>query len=303
VSRAGVNILFNPDFLGEPRFEEAFALTPACQDAILRICDDLRLYNASEEYLRLIKRDARSQGSIKCFLKDLRDEIARNGWSRAEQPGRLHVDDVAARIPTFLAMQHNESGEIYKEKYANLIGWDGSALQFVGIAVESANLQAATTAPEHVTARDYAGYEALRENMDFIAREACGSEVMMTDLQGKFVYMNNQRIFRTSALKGALLGVVIAFVVIFISTRSLIISLASTSCILATFLSVIGLVTMMGWELGAVEAILISILAGFSVDYTVHLAHVYATDTSGARGERVTATFAVRMLAPMLPFG
>jgi len=42
------------------------------------------------------------------------------------------------------------------------------------------------------------------------------SQVLMTDLDGKFVYMNNQYILRTSALRGALIGVAIAFAVIFL---------------------------------------------------------------------------------------
>ena len=55
-------------------------------------------------------------------------------------------------------------------------------------------------------------------------------------------------------------------------------------------MSVIGLVTMAGWYLGSVEAILISILAGFSVDYVVHLAHAYSHNY-GSRETRVIETF------------
>ena len=54
--------------------------------------------------------------------------------------------------------------------------------------------------------------------------------------------------------------------------------------------SVIGLVTMAGWELGSIEAILISILAGFSVDYVVHLAHAYSHNY-GSSEERLINTF------------
>jgi len=67
------------------------------------------------------------------------------------------------------------------------------------------------------------------------------------------------------------------------STWSVLMATTSTVCILATLVSVIGLVTMRGWELGTVEAILISFLAGFSVDYTVHFAHCYSASTSGDR--------------------
>ena len=54
--------------------------------------------------------------------------------------------------------------------------------------------------------------------------------------------------------------------------------------------AVIGLTTMVGWTLGTVEAILISILAGFSVDYVVHLAHAYS-HSYGTVNERIVATF------------
>jgi hypothetical protein len=63
-------------------------------------------------------------------------------------------------------------------------------------------------------------------------------QVMMTDLNGKFVYMNNQRIFRTSALRGVLIGVSVTFVVILASTRSFLMAVASTACILASLISV-----------------------------------------------------------------
>jgi hypothetical protein len=47
---------------------------------------------------------------------------------------------------------------------------------------------------------------------------------------------------------------------------------------------------MVGWSLGSIEAILITILAGFSVDYVTHLAHAYS-HTYGTNEERVRLTF------------
>ena len=44
---------------------------------------------------------------------------------------------------------------------------------------------------------------------------------------------------------------------------------------------------MLGWELGTVESICFTIVAGFSVDYVVHLAHAYVHSTSPTRAERV----------------
>ena len=47
---------------------------------------------------------------------------------------------------------------------------------------------------------------------------------------------------------------------------------------------------MLGWSLGSIESILIAIIAGFSVDYVVHLAHAYET-AHGDTYARLTAAF------------
>ena len=62
VNRDGVNVLYNTSYLGEARFDQGFSFSPSCQDKILKICDDLRLFNISDEYQQLIKRDDRLQG-------------------------------------------------------------------------------------------------------------------------------------------------------------------------------------------------------------------------------------------------
>ena len=47
---------------------------------------------------------------------------------------------------------------------------------------------------------------------------------------------------------------------------------------------------LLGWYLGSIESILIGIIAGFSVDYVVHLAHAYES-AHGDVPERITAAF------------
>lgn len=52
-----------------------------------------------------------------------------------------------------------------------------------------------------------------------------------------------------------------------------------------------GFVTMIGWTLGTTTAIMSSILAGFTVDYVVHLAHAYV-ETPGDTVTKIRASFA-----------
>jgi len=86
------------------------------------------------------------------------------------------------------------------------------------------------------------------------------------------------------------LGVAIAFTVLLISTRVFHIALFASLSIVSVLLSVTGMMVMLGWYLGNIESILIGIIAGFSVDYVVHLAHAYET-ASGGTYERLTAAF------------
>ena len=180
--------------------------------------------------------------------------------------------------------------QFYNGESGMRMGWNGKALKFLAISVEAKSITQWDQPAEDVMAAKYKQYDDLRQNMNDIAKEACGSEVFMTDLNGKFVFMNTQKVYRTSSVSGALIGVAIALVVLILCTRDIMLSILATISILSTLVSVIGFVTMVGWELGSIEGILITILAGFAVDYVVHLAHAYSHNY-GSSEERLKATF------------
>jgi predicted RND superfamily exporter protein len=43
--------------------------------------------------------------------------------------------------------------------------------------------------------------------------------------------------------------------------------------------AVVGTMVMIGWTLGVIESICITIVVGLSVDYTIHLCHIFASST------------------------
>ena len=87
--------------------------------------------------------------------------------------------------------------------------------------------------------------------------------------------MNNQRIYARSAFESSLLGIGIAFTVLLLATRVFHIALFATMSISCVLISVTGTMVLAGWTIGTIESVLITILAGFSIDYVVHLAHSY----------------------------
>ncbi len=94
------------------------------------------------------------------------------------------------------------------------------------------------------------------------------------------------------ALTGVVTGLGVAFLIILLSTRNLIVSLACAFVIAAVICSVLGVLTFSGWELGDVECLSLMILAGLSVDYIVHLAFAYIESDKEKRIDRVADALA-----------
>merc|ERR1711976_610588 len=102
-----------------------------------------------------------------------------------------------------------------------------------------------------------------------------------------WVWLHTQGLFRTSAIIGAVSGSILAFLVILLATQQIIIALAAfvtISCILVT---VLACMQMAQYELGTITSICITILAGFAVDYVVHLAHAFNHSKKPTRDEKV----------------
>ena len=142
---------------------------------------------------------------------------------------------------------------------------------------------------ESLTRREYDQFIEIRDKYLDSTRKCLGN-VITTDLDEKFVFMNNQAIYVKTAIQSSILGVVIAFVVLMISTRVFHLAFFASLSITAVLVSVVGTMVMLGWSLGSIESTLIGIIAGFSVDYVVHLAHAYEI-ASGDTYSRVTEAF------------
>merc|ERR1711862_440685 len=162
--------------------------------------------------------------------------------------------------------------------------------KYAAISVESSVLDKYSANAEPVAREQYNAMMEITKELNAKMEKSCGSKVIMTDLDGKFTEMNNQLIYVRSALFSSFLGVVIAFFVLLATTRLFHVALLATICIASVLITVTGVMVMIGWELGSVEGILISVVAGFSVDYVVHLAHAYE-QASGDTNSRIKKAF------------
>merc|ERR1712149_161501 len=102
-----------------------------------------------------------------------------------------------------------------------------------------------------------------------------------------WAWMHTQTVFVSSALTGMATGTVLAFVVVLFATQQILVAFASMLTILGVLASVMGAMVALGWELGTIESLCLTILAGFSVDYVVHLAHAYVHAEKKERLDKV----------------
>merc|ERR1712076_328927 len=182
-----------------------------------------------------------------------------------------------------------EQGEFVTQRYSTQLGFDGTTLQYATISVESAVLDPFSRKPEAVARAEYDQFVTIQNELN--NRNLCQSDPpVMTDLNEIFIFMNNQAIYVKTAIQSSLLGVGIAFVALWISTCKFHPALLASLSIAFVLISVTGTMVLIGWTLGSIEAILIGIIAGFSVDYVVHLAHAYEI-AEGDTYERVTEAF------------
>lgn len=297
VNRNGVSQLFDPTFVGTPSFSNQFDFSEKCQEKMLATCDSMK---TNDKFKTLIKTQKDGLRNVQCFVEDLgafnalgsltncgavkSGDWKNQTWTVAED--NIHSTTKSITSQKSCSSSDTTVGNTYKDS----LGWDGETLRYVGISIESSVLDPYSTLPEEKVREHYDSFIQIAQDLDSEMEYACSSKVLVTDLDQKFIFMNNQKIYRTSAVSGSMIGVLIAFIVLLVSTRKFHIAFFATVSIFSVLLSVIGSTTMMGWTLGTNEAILISILAGFSVDYVVHLAHAYV-HANGSTEKRITEAF------------
>merc|ERR1711871_631867 len=92
---------------------------------------------------------------------------------------------------------------------------------------------------------------------------------------GAWVFMDTQEMLVSGAMVGCTASAIVAFFVLSFSTFNPFISLLAILNIAGVLICILGMMNLLGWELGVIESISITVLVGLSVDYVVHLANSY----------------------------
>lgn len=222
------------------------------------------------------------QPGIRCWLTDFMTWLRDNDVSLQLQSGQrdLYPWDMR-QLEAWLATTGSDSNkDMGFERYHGQ-----SRLAWFRLVVYSASLPRYTAGFQALPA--FRSMERMVQDMNSQSGSSIGG-VPPQCLRAAPVFQTSElwpRVFtEVTAVNGTIYAIVIIAILatwsILIFTASLRAAGAVMVTVLAILVTILGVFHLMGWTLGIVEAISISILLGSSVDYSLHIAESYIELTS-----------------------
>lgn len=84
-----------------------------------------------------------------------------------------------------------------------------------------------------------------------------------------------------------MVGISLALVILILFSTNFIVGLLATAVIASITCTVLGIIKMIGWKLGPLESLNLTLIVGLAVDYVVHLAEGYIQSEEETRTKKV----------------
>ena len=140
------------------------------------------------------------------------------------------------------------------------------------------------TVPTSLTMKQYRGIQERRKVInrviDFVEaqQESAPSELGPLTYDGgeQFLWTDTMEALRASLFEGLAICFPLAFIVLLFATENFLVAFYAIVGIVLIVASVLGTIEYVyGWDLGIVESLMGNLVIGFSVDYTIHLGHMF----------------------------
>lgn len=193
------------------------------------------------------------------------------------KPGGAQCLPSGYSISSFLQMLHPECKNIPEPNLLpgqlshGAVGVKDGKVQWISMAFESTTYKGKSS---FQTYADYLKWETfLQQQLQLFPEGSALRHGFQTCEHWKQIFM--EIIGVQSALYGLILSLVICVAAVAVFTTHILLLLPVLLSILGVVCLVVTIMYWSGWEMGAVEAISLSILVGSSVDYCVHLVEGY----------------------------
>lgn len=273
---------------GKRVLDKTFKFDEAAQRHIMSVCEEVRAMSGPkmEDFLSRDPDSTEGFGAVECPLDDWKRWLDKSG-----KPFPLPLAQVPTEMKQFMnSTKVNDYRQNVKMKDVATMGFDEKTGEVQVVMVElTTQLQSRASHSGDNLKKYYDLFEdwVKKMNSDAPATANKAFQTCEGDFNGpNWIWMHTQGLFQVSAISGACIGTFLAFVVILLATQQIIIALLSFFTIASILVTVIAMMKIANYELGSTTSICITILAGFAVDYVVHLAHAYNHSLKETRQEK-----------------
>lgn len=267
---------WNPDAMGEVIYDEDFDMSsPQAQQHVYDVCQNAKSATCSAKGCiggMLIRNE-----EADCFIQEFKDWLEANNRTFP-----LPKDDFMPQLLEFAALPSS------LQNFRNQIGLfpgenDTYNLRFVTFAF---NTTFAPPRPQMYTKDVYDNWQAFVKEQNDQAPNGVNKMYQSTNFA--WMWLKTQQALIWGVELGVTLVIVIAFIVINISTMNVIVSVGAIFTIggIVTTTMGIGVAAIMGYPLGVAESVATVILIGFSMDYCLHLAGAYVASKKVSREDK-----------------
>ncbi|KAJ3436711.1 sterol-sensing domain [Anaeramoeba flamelloides] len=270
IDRTGVDPL-EIDNLGKVIYDNDWEPNlPSSQEWIIEVCDRIR-----NEYEGTVYRE----GQMICFMEDFRTWVTNETLSGGSYSFPVEEDQFQSLLGNFtnwvrktiLANEVQSSQSVLPYTFENTIAFDKASYQLQMYNIQF-NLVIGAKDPAKISRPVF---DHLEDFIEQLNKEAPSGMDMAGNVAWKWMEMLTEEILLSVAFNTVFLSMGIALMIILIATNNLITSLLAIISIGGIVVTIIGMMVSLGWQLGVIESVSLTIIVGISVDYIVHFCHAY----------------------------
>ena len=295
---------YEPDYKrGFPKWSDAFDLYDAAgRGAMLDFCAAARAApcGADECALGLLHLP----GSVTCFYEEFEAWKAAGLGTPGVALGNATRGEFDGEVRLFRSTTY--PGMVYGAQF------DGTSWKdYVGVVDGSLRY---VTVPTYLTMKLNRGIRARKKVINRVVKFTEAQQGLLPAQGGhlsydgawQFLWCDTFIELRASLFEGFYICFPIAFGVLIFATENVLVSLYSIVGIAFVVASVLGTAqSVFGWDLGIIESLAGVMVIGFSVDYTIHLGHMYvaADKEHGAKHRLDRFAFSIEKMGPTVVGG
>ncbi|KAJ6245843.1 sterol-sensing domain [Anaeramoeba flamelloides] len=272
IDREGVDPMA-VDYYGKPIWDKKWKPNlKSSQEWVLEVCSRVKTEFEEEIY---------RTGQFSCFMEDFRDWVTNETLAGGAYTFPVEEDQFQKLLGDFTnsyrsQLDNSQTGNEWAPlpmRYDWSIGFGRNSDELKYYAIQF-NL---ALSPESSAHQSRIVFDKIEDFIKELNEEAPEGINTLSNVSWQWMEMLVEEILYSVALTSVVISLIIAFIIILVTSDNIIASLYAIISIGGVVATIMGMLVLLDWNLGLIESICITIVVGISVDYVVHFCHGYIT--------------------------